>query len=36
MAVIAACAGIWKIAEPMPMRSVCAATNARTVAASEP
>ena len=29
-------AGIWKMAEPMPIRSVCAATQASTVAASEP
>ena len=29
-------AGIWKMAEPMPIRSVCAATKASTVAASEP
>ncbi len=29
-------AGIWKMAEPMSMRSVCAATQASTVAASEP
>ncbi len=29
-------AGIWKIAEPILMRSVCAAIQASTVAASEP
>ncbi len=29
-------AGIWKMAEPTSMRSVRAATKARTVAASEP
>ena len=29
-------AGIWKTAEPMSMRSVCAATQASTVAASDP
>ena len=28
--------GIWKIAEPMSIRVVCAATNASTVGASEP
>jgi hypothetical protein len=28
--------GIWKMAEPMSMRSVCAATKASTVGASEP
>ena len=29
-------AGIWKTAEPTSIRSVCAATHASTVAASEP
>ena len=29
-------AGIWKTALPMSIRSVCAATQASTVAASEP
>jgi hypothetical protein len=29
-------AGIWKIAEPILMREVCAASQASTVAASEP
>ena len=29
-------AGIWKIAEPTSMFLVCAATQVRTVAASEP
>ena len=28
--------GIWKIADPTSMRSVCAATQASTVAASDP
>ena len=28
--------GIWKIAEPILMRSVCAASQASTVAASDP
>ena len=28
--------GIWKIADPMPICSVCAATKASTVGASEP
>ena len=28
--------GIWKIAEPMRIRSVCEASQERTVAASEP
>ncbi len=37
IAVIAALrAGIWKIAEPIRIRSVCPAIQARTVAASDP